>query len=595
MRNVIALSIILTVMTTAQPVIQYQLSMSKPQSHLFEVEVQVREYASKVIEFHMPAWRTGRYILLDFSGGVQEFSAVDELNRPLQWKKSDKDTWRVEKGSAKSIIARYKVYANEFNMRTRELNSEHGFVDPLSVFMYVENLKNKPLQLTVRPFGDWKVTTGLDEVPGTPFTFTAPNFEYFGDCPLEIGNQKDIEFYVEGIKHIISIYGEGTWNSDTLITDFTKLIIENKNLWGELPYNKYVFMIHCQPNAGGGTEHINSTIMGVRPFAFSNPSAYKGFLGLVSHEYFHTWNVKQLRPKSFAPYDLSKENYSEELWISEGATSYYDDLIMVRAKLSPASRFVDNLSNMVNNERSRFGNRIQSLAEASFDAWVKFWRNRQNAHNAQSDYYGKGAQVSLLLDLEIRHRSGNKYSLDDVLRTMYQRFPKTKGFTNSDLQKICEEFGGGSFSEFFQLYIYGVAPLPWEQSLSIAGLEVITNEPSRNLSLGVTVQDIDGKLRVTNVLPNSPAENAGVEINDEIIALNGYRFRASDFTERISSLSKEELITLLIFRNDKVKEIRLHNDGLGTPVYGIRKTPSPTPIQKMVYEQLLHTAWDEKQ
>jgi predicted metalloprotease with PDZ domain len=585
---------IFTLMSNAQPSISYTLSMSKPQTHLLEVEIIVNDFASRSITFKMPAWRTGRYMILDFSGGVQQFSAVDEKNQPMQFRKIDKDSWTVEKGNSKSVKVMYKVYANEFNLRTRELNTEHAFVDPLSVFMYVEELKNKPLELTVKPFGDWKVTTGLEEVSGKSFTFKAPNFEYFGDCPLEIGNQKDFDFFVDGKRHIISIYGEGNWNSDTLITDFTKLVVVNKEFWGELPYKKYIFMIHCQPNAGGGTEHINSTIMGVRPFVFSNPAAYKGFLGLVSHEYFHTWNVKQLRPKAFAPYDFTEENYTEELWISEGATSYYDDLLLLRANFSTARSYLDNINQMVNNERLRYGNKIQTLAESSFDAWIKYWRGRQNSQNAESDYYSKGSYVNLLLDLEIRQRSKNMFSLDHVFKTMYQRFPLSKGFTNSDFKKVCEELSGSSLNHLFESYLFSTDPLPWETVLLFAGLEVVVKDSSKKISTGISLQDFGEKTRITNITPNSTAEKAELDINDEIVALNGYRTRAADFNERITSMGEGNEIVITIFRNDKLKEIRFNLKSASAPSFIVRKVEKPTELQKAIYQDWLKEPWTEK-
>jgi predicted metalloprotease with PDZ domain len=586
------LLIIFVIMANAQPSLSYTLLMSKPQTHLLEVEITIRNFASKTVVFHMPAWRTGRYLIFDFSGGVQEFNAVDEKNKLLSFKKIDKNSWHIDKENSEAVTVTYKVYANEFNLRTRELNSEHAFIDPLSVFMYVEELKNKPLELNVVPFGDWKITTGLEELPGKPFTFTAPNFEYFGDCPLEIGNQKDFQFFVDRKKHIISIYGDGNWNSDTLITDFTKIVIANKELWGDLPYQKYIFMIHCQPNAGGGTEHINSTIIGARPFIFSNPSSYKGFIGLVSHEYFHTWNVKQLRPKAFAPYDFSKENYTEELWVSEGTTSYYDDLLLVRTKFTTAKSYLENVTQMVNNERARYGNKIQPLAESSFDSWVKYWRGKQNSQNAESDYYSKGSHVSLLLDLEIRQRTKNKFSFDDVLRTMYKRFPLTKGFTNADIQMVSEEISGSSMKEIFTSYLYSTTPLPWERILSYAGLEVTINDSIRKINLGISVQDFGEKTRITNVTPNSPGERAALEINDEIVALNGYRIRSSDFNERITSMKEGEEISIMVFRNDKLKEIKLNLQNYGIPSYAIKKTDKPTKLQQAIYEAWLGEFWN---
>lgn len=583
------LFITMTIMVHAQPVIHYTLGMPKPSTHLLEVQIRAGALKSKTLDLHMPAWRTGRYFIFDFSGGVQEFSAFGDDGKQLAWKKTDKDTWRIERGSTSTVTVRYKVYANEFNQRTRELNSDHAFVDPAAVFMYVDELKNMPVELSILPYGTWHVTTGLDVVAGKQFTYSAPSFEYFADCPIEIGNQYDVEFVVDDKMHIISIYGEGNWNADTLIRDFTKIILANKKFWGDLPYTKYLFLIHCQPNAGGGTEHINSTVMGAKPFIFSNPAAYNGFLGLVSHEFFHTWNVKQLRPKAFAPYDLSKESYSEELWISEGTTSYYDDLLLVRTGHRQAIEYLDLIAQMVSSDRARPGNSIQPLREASFDAWIKYWKRLQNSYKAESDYYAKGSHVSLLLDLEIRHRSKNAHSLDDVMRTMYKRFPLPKGFSNADFIKVCEEFAGNSMAKFFEHYLYGTAPLEWESILAHAGLEISVKDSMKKITLGITAHDAGDKIKITGVMPNSSAEKSGIEINDEIIALNGFRVRTAELNERISYLPAGDTVVLTLFRNDKIKEISVPLEYSGNAVYTVKKMAAPSDLQKSIYESWLHS------
>lgn len=588
---------IMTVFTqrsSAEYAVEYSLSMPNPSTHLFEVTMQINELpSSKNVEVKMPTWRTGRYLILDFAGMVQEFSAHDENEQSLAWEKIDKATWNIVKKNAKKIIIRYKVYANEFNMRTRELNSEHAFIDPLAVFMYSEQTKNKPVQLTITPFSNWHVTTGLEQSGKNPFVFTAPNFEYFGDCPIEIGNQHDREFFVEGKKHIISIYGEGNWHADTLVKDFTKIIKANIEFWGKLPYEKYIFMFHCQPNAGGGTEHINSAVMGVRPFVFEKQSSYLGFLRLVSHEYFHTWNVKQLRPKAIAPYDFSKEAYTRELWVSEGTTSYFDDLLLVYAGYTDAQSYLQSIPSFLASDASRFGNTIQPLSESSYDAWIKYWRGLENSQNAQSDYYGKGSHVSLLLDLEIRHRSKNKASLQSVLRTLFERFPKTAGFTNKDLQSVCEEYSKSSLDDFFKKYLFGLEALPWKQNLLYAGLEVFIKDSTKKPhDVGIFLFDQNGKSIIRNVAPNSPAEKAGVEIGDELLALNGFRTNANDFRERVSSLNIGDTLNLTVFRNEKLKNISVTLFEFGTPEYKIRKIEKPNDLQKTIYESWLKTKWE---
>jgi predicted metalloprotease with PDZ domain len=582
----------MAVMINAQPSLQYIVSMPQPWNHLFQIEIRVTGITSDHLLLHMPAWRTGRYVILDFAGEVRNFSSADENLRSREFKKIDNETWQIETSNCHTIVATYAVYANEFNMRTRELTGDHAFFDPAALFMYTEELKNSPIEITVHPYSNWHITTGLDEVNGKKQTYATANYEQLIDSPFEIGTQKDFEFSAEGVQHVISIYGDGDWNADTLINDFSKIISEDKKFWGDLPYKKYIFFIHCQPNAGGGTEHINSTVMGTRPFVFSKKESYRRFLGLVSHEYFHTWNVKQLRPKAYSPYDLSKEGYSEELWISEGMTSYFDELILLYAGMSTPESYVDQIPKMIEDDRSRPGNTVQPLSESSYDAWIKFWKGLQDSYNAQSDYYGKGSHLSLLLDLEIRQRSDDKHSLHSVLKAMYQNFPLSKGFANADFIAECEKQSGSSLKEFFDNYLYGTAPLPWEQNLLYAGLEIAPKDSVKKIHLGITTQDVNDRIRITNVLPGSPAEKAALEVNDEILALNGFKIKGSDLGDRISSMNVGDTITLTFFRNEKLRETVVTLEPFGVDSYSIHKIKNPSALQKTIYESWLHARFE---
>jgi len=582
-------------MLAQSPTIEYRLGMSKPSTHLLEVELRLNNLSSgsASVDFLMPVWRTGRYVIFDFAGGVQEFSAADGSGGTLHWAKTDKSTWRVEKGHAAAITIRYKVYANEFGDRTRGLNDEHAFVDACGVFMYVERFRHLPLSVTVTPYQDWHVTTGLESDAQNAFRLLAPNFDVLADSPMEIGRQKDFEFDVDGKKHILMIYGEAKYNSETMIKDLTTIVKANKEFWGDLPYKKYVFMLHITPHGGGGTEHINSTIMGTGPGTFKTPAGYQGFLGLVSHEYFHTWNVKQLRPKGILPYDYMHENYLKELWIAEGTTSYFDGLILVRCGLSPALQMVNGLAGTVQYDRQRPGNKIQSLSESSFDAWVKFWKGGQQSFNAESDYYGKGSSVSLLLDLEIRQRSGNKHSLDDVMRALYHRFPLTgKGYTVDDLQKISEEFAGSSLKTFFDAYVHGTTPLDWEASFRHAGLELQTLDSERKLMLGAQTYDQNGRTMIRGVVTGSPAYDAGLDIGDEILAVNGKRVRNSELQERLGDFKAGDKVRITIFRDDTMRDFEVTLRLQEVPSYKISKTTNPTPLQKAIYESWLNTKWE---
>jgi predicted metalloprotease with PDZ domain len=590
------LALFLPALTFSQtPTLEYKLGMSKPWTHLLEVELTVKGVPSSpaALDFLMPVWRTGRYVVFDFAGGVQEFSATDGSGASLCWTKTDKSTWRVERGRATGVTIRYKVYANEFEMRTRGLNDEHAFVDGCAVFMFLEKYRSLPLTVTVAPYQDWRVTTGLESVAGERFTFKAKNLDELMDCPMEVGNQKDFEFDVEGKKHVLSIFGGGNYDSDKMIKDISKLVTINKEFWGELPYDRYVFFLHLGLQGGGGTEHLNSTIMQTGPFGFKNLNSYRGFLGLVSHEYFHTWNVKQLRPKGIAPYDYMKENYVPELWVAEGTTSYYGGLMLLRGGFSPPQSAYEWLANTVQGERQRPGNRIQSVSESGFDAWVKFWKEHQQGFNSESDYYDKGSDVSLVLDLEIRQHSNNKYSLDDVMRTLYKRFPLGgRGYTGDDLRSIAEKLAETDLKKFFEDYVTGTVPIDWERYLGYAGLNLQAKDSDRKISLGMMTADRENRTRVMSVTARSPAYEAGVDIGDEVVALNGLRVRTSDLPDRLADYRPGDKVKLIVFRRDRLREFEITLRLQDVPSYKVTKVEQPTPLQKSIFESWLKTTWE---
>lgn len=588
------LALLLAMSAAAQPTIHYTLGMSRPSSHFFEVELRLTGLGSgdKTLDVAMPAWRTGRYSIFDFAGGVTGVTAADAAGGSLAIEKTDKQTWRVSKGRSATVIVRYRVYADEFNMRTRGLNEEHAFLDPAAVFMYVPSLVKRPVTLEVKPFGSWKVTTGLDAVAGRTNHFTAPSYEYFADCPIEVGHQKEIEFDVDGVPHVWMIVGEGNYDTKQLVEDGRKLVLANKAFWGDLPYRRYIFMLHVSPTSGGGTEHINSTIMGARPFQFSSPGGYKGFLGLVSHEYFHTWNVKQLRPAGITPYDFSKENYSRELWVAEGTTSFYTGILMMRAGLATADEYLGRLGAEIKDERQRPGNRKQSVAESSFDAWVKYWKNTPQAYNEESDYYDQGSNVSMALNLEILKRTKGAAGLDDVLRTMYERFPVfKKGYTLEDLEAVSSEKAGESMSSFFAKHVTGTEAFHWEELLAAAGLELRAT-PETKPTLGARLWESDGRVRIQGIAEGSAADLAGLSLNDEIVAFNGFRVRLQDVNARISEMKPGDEATLTIFRNEQLRTIAIRPALPTVPNYAVKKMEAPTEVQKKVYEKWLGVAWE---
>ena len=576
------------------PTIHYKLGMSQPWTHLFEVEVSYSGLprSGETFDLLLPVWRSGRYVVFDFAGDVQEFSAQDGKGSPLGWEKTDKMSWRIRKGSSTTVTATYKVYANEVNQRTKEMNDQGAFLDGSAVFMYADKYRGLPLTLTVTPYRDWHVTTGLENAKGTKNTLTSPTYDYLIDCPLFVGNQLDVEFEAGGKPHVLSVLGEGNYDTKIMVKDITKLVEANKELWGSLPYQRYVFMLHVSPRHGGGTEHINSTAMGTRPWGFTNTNSYNGFLGLVSHEYFHTWNVKQIRPKGISPYDWTKENYTKELWVSEGTTSYYTSRMMMRAGLSTPARYVDQLPGQIQGDRQKPGNKLQSATESSFDAWIKYWKQNEQAFNAETDYYDRGSDISLFLDLEIRNRSNNKASLDNVMKAMYERFPwNGTGFTVDDFRKVCDEFAGSSLKQFFDEHVYGTKPLEWEKVLLYAGLEA-KSKTEQKAWFGAFIGGEPPRIR-WQVAAGSPAYIAGLDLNDEIIALNGYRVSANDFNTRIGEMKAGDVVKLTVMRSDELREFNVTLVNNPVPGYTVTKVSDPTDLQKAIYESWVMTKWED--
>jgi predicted metalloprotease with PDZ domain len=572
--------------------VDYTLAMPEPSNHIFVATVTIDGLPADEghLDLVLPAWRPGRYVILDLAGGVLDFAAADKGGKPLPWTKTDKSTWRVTTNGTSRVTATYRVYADEFQLRTRGLDDTHAFVDPSTVFMYSEKYRALPVKLKVDAYRGWRVTTGLE---GKGTTFTAPDYDYFVDCALEIGTQKDHEFTVKGVPHVLSVYGDPAFDADSVTKDIAKIVTAMSDLWGDIPYDRYVFLLHVAPWAGGGTEHINSTIIGTRAENLVPGEGYRGFLGLVGHEYFHTWNVKRLRPKGIVPYDYTKENYTRELWISEGTTSYYDDLTLVRAGFTTADRYLNSLASAIRDDRMRPGNSVQSLSEASFDAWIKFGKGGAHSYNSETDFYGKGAHVSLLLDLAIREKTGNAKSLDDVMRLMYRRFPLGgAGYTVDDFQAAASEVAGADLSAFFRDYVHGTEPLPWETSLLSAGLRLAPADSAPKPWLGLQTRETGDRVFVARVSDNGPARACGLDGGDEIVAVDGRKATAREIDRTVAAKKKGDAVTLTVFRDNALREFRVEIATPPVPDYRLEKVKEPTPAQTAVFESWLSTEWE---
>ncbi|WP_148233535.1 M61 family metallopeptidase [Pseudopedobacter saltans] len=533
--------------------VSYTLSFPQPHTHYVEVEMRIDHVNSNELEVILPVWAPGSYLIREFSKNIEGFKAASASGKPLNCNKIRKNAWKIETNGEKNIVARYKIYAFEISVRTSFVDENHAFISPTGVFMYTQEAFNNPVNVSIKPYENWsKISTGLAQSSSDKNTFTAQNFDWLYDSPIEIGNQDVFEFTAAGVLHEVAMVGGGNYDINSLKTDMTKVIEESTSIFGENPNKKYVFIVHNYKNGGGGLEHLNSTVLGAKRMGYNDPVIYANFLGLVAHEYFHLWNVKRLRPAALGPFDYEKENYTTDLWIAEGFTAYYDNLLIKRAHLINEDRYLQLLGEDIQSQMNLGGDKIQPVAEASFDAWIKYYRQNENSSNSQVSYYTKGSLLALILNLEILHQTKGKKSLDDVLKTAYFEFYKEKniGFTSEEFKGLLEKTAGINLDTFYQDYVYGTTPIDFDKYLGYVGLTLKYIVPMENPSLGIVANKSN---IITKVVRDGSAWNSGLNVNDEILAINQQRIE--DIPTALENRKIGEKIDVLISRDGILKTI----------------------------------------
>jgi len=594
--------------------ISFTIAMSRPHTHLFDVDIAIKRTANGPQEelLVFPVWTPGSYLIREFERQVQDFAATDALGQPLKWEKTNKNTWRVVTNGAREWHVRYRVYANELSVRTSELNSAHAFWNNANLLMYLEGFLNSPSTVRVVAPDVWKVATGLPAVLGQKNTFRAENFDVLYDSPFEASNFKTLIFNVKSVAHRIVIDGEGNYDPERVRRDVQKIVETQVELMGgEVPYRDYTFILHLRSNAGGGLEHLNSAALGYPRFGFrivqgdratsAAPNTndmperdYRGFLALVSHEFFHLWNVKRIRPDALGPFDYTRENYTKVLWVAEGITDYYADLVLRRAGLITESEFLLATARSFQSLQGTPGRKVQSVEDSSFDSWIKYYRQDENSVNSQISYYDKGAILGLLLDLEIRKRSNGAKSLDDVMRYLFTEFfKKNRNYTPADFQKACELMAGSSLEEFFNKYVHGTEELDYDAVLAAAGLRldfsgpISPRAPIDRSFFGAEIAEENDRLMVRRVYAGTPAYEQGLNAGDQIVALDNMRVTREFFNQRMAEKKAGDLVNLTIFRFDDLSTLLIKLGERRKGDFRIVPLPNATAAQKQVYRAWL--------
>lgn len=584
-----------TAETVAKPTpadIVYTVSMPRPATHLLEVEMRVSwKRMPARLELKMPVWTPGSYLVREYARHVQDFSAKDASGRELAWEKVNKNTWAVTAKGLPEVVVTYRVYANELTVRTNELNDEHAFWNNAATLMFVKGQLKTAATLKVNPFGNWKVATGLAAVPGQTNTFRADNFDILYDSPFEVSDFKEIAFTVEGKPHRFVFTGDGNYDMQRIAADTAKIIEEAYKIFGELPYNDYLFIVNLR--GGGGLEHMNSTALQFPRFNFKPETRYRnGFLGLVAHELFHVFNVKAIRPDSLGPFDYENENYTKMLWFAEGGTEYYSNLLLRRAGLITDREYLDARAAGFKALFERPGRLETSLEDASFDAWIKYYRQDENAVNNQISYYDKGELVTMMLDLTIRGASGGAKSLDDVMRQLYSEFyKKGRNYSPADVQRISETMAGKPLDDFFDKYVRGTAEIDVNPIVAAIGIDLkLEDVNSGKAYIGADLSEdaATGRLVVRSLPANTPAYEQGLNTGDQIVAVDGYRASQSFLTSYLDERKPGDKVRLTLFRFDKLRDVNFTLGSNERKVYSFERVAEPTDQQRKLYREYLN-------
>lgn len=585
-----------------QEAVHYRVSMPRPHSHLFEVEAHFAA-GPDVLEAVLPVWTPGSYLVREFARQVQEVSAVTPEGEPLAVRRVDKRTWHVE-AQGRAVRLRYRVYAHELSVRTSHLDGSHGYFNGATLFLYTEATRGQEHHVTVQAPSGWKVFTALERQGEA---FVARDYDELVDSPFEVGPHTPLSFTAAGVPHEVVVWGDTPPEPEKLCSDLQRICEAQARLFGGLPSRRYLFLVYLTDKGRGGLEHKDSTALLFPRTGLHNARGWEDFLTLAAHEYFHLWNVKRVKPQALVPFDYAQENYTTLLWAFEGATSYYDNLFVLRAGLMSAPRYLTRMAETLSALHATPGRKVQTLTEASLVSWVKHYRPDEHTPNSAISYYLKGEVVAMLLDLELRRATSDARSLDDLMRLLWQRHGDGSGVPEGGVEALAEEVAGRSLSAFFDRAVRTTEELDYS-AFAHVGLEVrlrpreTPNDkggppPHRSKGegrakgwLGVTTK---GSATVALVVDGSPAQEAGLYVDDELVALDGWRVDGAGLLARCEEKSPGEPVRVTLFRRDRLMEVPVTLGQKPADAAWLARVDKPTEAQKAAYQAWLGAPWDE--
>jgi predicted metalloprotease with PDZ domain len=574
-------------------VISYQITPENPNNHLFKVTITFDTKAGTVYQLSLPAWLPGSYMIRDFAKNIIEISAKDQQKQTISLTKIDKQSWQLTAPNNK-ITIEYQVFAFDLSVRTAYLDNQRAFFNGSSTFLAISSNEpsitstevpvnnqqqplNLPCHLTINPaksHDNWRVATGLTRATSTKKyafgEYIAQNYAELIDCPVALGDFDSFEFTVEGVVHHMVFTGRHYGDRQRIADDVSKLCQHHINVFGEAPFKEYWFITHLLASGFGGLEHKNSTILQASRFDLPNPNKpeeqsehYKTFLSLCSHEYFHAWNICRIKPKTFMPYNLQTESYTTQLWAYEGITSYYDDFSLYRTGLINFDEYLTLLSKTATRVFRGKGELKQTVSESSFYTWTKFYQQGADAVNNIVSYYTKGALIALWLDLTIRAKSQGKYSLDTLMREVWIHFGRPQiGTQEEDFINITNILIGEDISETFKKLLHSaervdLTPLLAEVGVDFspqkfAKLNELATTASSNYQayFGAHYKECPLGVKINQIIEDSPACEAGLAVNDILIAVDHTQVTAKSLQQLADHIGKNNPVVCHYFRDD---------------------------------------------
>jgi predicted metalloprotease with PDZ domain len=566
--------------------IKYTLSFPEPQTHYVKVTMEIKNWNGPVCRVKLPVWTPGSYMVREFSRFLEQFHAFSQ-SEELQVSRFRKNGWEIQTKGKSDISIEYYIYAYELTVRTAFIDEEHAYINGAAVFLYIDDMKQLPVVVQINPYPEWKrISVALEKAEkNNQWIYKAGNYDELVDAPFEIGNHDVFSFNAAGVLHEVAMFGNGYYDSLAIKKDFTLIIEQEAKIFGEHPCKYYLFIVHLIPTGSGGLEHMNSTTIQAARNSLSTPSGYNGFLSLAAHEYFHLWNVKRLHPAPLGPFDYDNENYTSLLYFAEGFTAYYDEKVTVRCGMVEPDNYLKTIASEISGVENTPGNKIQSLSESGYDAWIKYYRPNENSTNATVSYYTKGSVMGAMLDLKILIETNGEKGLDDVMKYMYEEFYKKRktGFTDDELIASVEKVCNCGMKSFFRDYIYNTRTVPYKDLFAGAGIEM--TDLNNGQAVPYTGFNMAGS-KVSVVERNGPAWKAGLNTGDEILSINNNRI-TEDPQKQLSQYEVGTQVNFIISRGGRIKTISLTVEQSPKVNYDLKRMENADEKMKKVFEKWL--------